>query len=128
MKRVVVFGVFDILHPGHLYFLQEAKKYGDYLTVVVTRDARVRAEKVHRPVFSERERLKMVSALRWVDEALLGDRIGEWKILKRLEVNVLCLGYDQNQSWIKKCGLKKIPKIVKIRRWKTYRTQQYARH
>lgn len=128
MKRVVVFGVFDILHPGHLYFLQQAKKYGNHLTVVVTRKTRVRAEKKHTPVFDERERLKMVFALKEVDRAVLGDRQGEWNVLKRLRPDVVCVGYDQNQSWIKKCGLKKIPEVIRIKRWKNYSARQYARH
>ncbi|HEY4500387.1 MAG TPA: adenylyltransferase/cytidyltransferase family protein, partial [Candidatus Paceibacterota bacterium] len=42
MKRVMVFGTFDILHPGHLYFLRAAKKLGDYLIVSLARDVNVR--------------------------------------------------------------------------------------
>ncbi len=115
MNRIVVFGVFDLLHPGHLYFLKQAKRHGDHLTVVVTRDARVKHEKKHKPFFNERERLQMVSALRMVDHAILGDKVGEWKILKKLKPDVVCVGYDQNIEWIEKCGLKKMPKVVRIR-------------
>lgn len=115
MKKVVVFGVFDLLHPGHLYFLRQARKHGDHLTVVVTRDARVVHEKKRKPVFNERERLKMIRALCMVNHAVLGDKVGEWKILKKLKPDVICVGYDQNAEWIKKCGLAKLPKIVRIK-------------
>lgn len=118
MRRVVVFGVFDLLHPGHLYFLQQAKKHGTHLTVVVTRDTRVCAEKKHQPFFNERERLSMVGALKWVDRAILGDKVGEWRVLKRLRPDIVCVGYDQNAEWIKNCGLKKIPKLVRIKSFK----------
>ena len=114
MKKVVVFGVFDLLHPGHLYFLHEARKCGDHLAVVVTRDARVMHEKKHKPVFNERERLEMVTALRMVDSAALGDRVGEWKILKKIRPDVVCVGYDQDMAWIKKSALRKLPRVVRI--------------
>ena len=125
MKKVVAFGVFDILHPGHLYFLKQARKYGDHLTVVVTSDARVLHEKKHKPVFNERERLKMVAALRVVDRAVLGDKVGEWKILKKLNSDVVCVGYDQNNDWIKKCGLKAILQIVRINGWQIKKYHSY---
>ncbi len=129
MKRVVVFGVFDLLHPGHLYFLQQAKKCGDYLTVVVTRDARVQAEKKRKPVFNERERLQMISALQVVDHAVLGDKVGEWTILKKLKPDVVCVGHDQNAQWIGQCGFKKPPNVLQLKGFyrKKYRSS-YARH
>lgn len=121
MKRVVVFGVFDLLHPGHLYFLQAAKRHGNHLTVVVTRDARVFHEKRRTPVFNERERLEMVRALHIVDNAILGDRAGEWKVLKKLKPRVVCLGYDQHMEWIAKCKLKKLPQVTRIGPYKSNR-------
>lgn len=115
MRKVVVFGVFDLLHPGHLYFLEQARRHGEHLMVVVTRDARVMHEKKHKPIFNERERLKMILALKIVDRAVLGDKVGEWKILKKLKPHVVCVGYDQNVEWIERCGLKKIPHIVRVK-------------
>lgn len=127
MSNIVVFGVFDILHPGHLYFLREAKKHGEHLTVVITRDMRVMQEKKHKPFFNERERLEMMRALQLVDRAILGDKVGEWKILKRLKPHVVCIGYDQKSEWIKKCGLKKMPDVVRIKGWETrkYRSSNH---
>lgn len=93
--KVVAFGVFDLLHPGHLKFLESAAKLGSSLTVVVTRDARVIADKGREPVFSERERLAMVKALRVVDEAILGDRPGEYTVLGKVKPDTVALGHDQ---------------------------------
>ncbi|MBI2552598.1 adenylyltransferase/cytidyltransferase family protein [Candidatus Uhrbacteria bacterium] len=121
MKSVVVFGVFDLLHPGHLYFLREARKRGDQLTVVVARDARVKFEKKRASFFNERERLQMISALRYVDQAMLGDRAGEWKVLKKLRPDIVCIGHDQKAEWIKRCILKTLPKVIRIKPYKSSR-------
>lgn len=124
MKHVIVFGVFDLLHPGHLYFLQQAKKHGSHLTVIIARDERVIQEKRHKPFFSAEERLKLVGALKIVDRVMLGDKGGEWRIIKKLRPDVVCVGYDQDINLIKRCGeFKKTPKLVQI---KAYRSTRYA--
>lgn len=94
-RLVIAFGVFDLLHPGHLHFLQSAKKFGDELMVVVTRDSRVMEEKGRAPVFNEKERLAMVKSLNFVDDAELGDKPGEWKLLKKYKPSVIAIGHDQ---------------------------------
>jgi FAD synthetase len=94
-KTVLVFGVFDILHLGHLSFFERARRQGSELVVVVARDARVAAEKGRAPVFSESERLKMVKALRIVDRAILGDPPGKCGMLKKLKPDIVVLGHDQ---------------------------------
>ncbi|MEM3333979.1 MAG: adenylyltransferase/cytidyltransferase family protein, partial [Thermoplasmata archaeon] len=71
MVRVMASGVFDILHPGHIFFLEEAKKLGNELVVVVARDSTARKLK-HQPIMNEDVRLKMVTALKPVDIAILG--------------------------------------------------------
>lgn len=94
-RRVVAFGVFDLLHPGHIAFLTAARALGDELVVVVTRDKRVRAEKGKQPVFNERERLQMLTALRVVDRAVLGDPPGKWHVLKTVRPTIVAVGHDQ---------------------------------
>ncbi|TAK04650.1 FAD synthase [Patescibacteria group bacterium] len=94
-KRVVAFGVFDLIHPGHAAFLKRARALGDELVVVVARDARVTREKGNAPLFRERERLALVAAMRWVDKAVLGEAAGRWTLLARLKPAVVALGYDQ---------------------------------
>ncbi|MFC1638774.1 adenylyltransferase/cytidyltransferase family protein [Patescibacteria group bacterium] len=94
-KTVLVFGVFDLLHPGHLHFLEEAAKHGDRLVVVVTRDERCEAEKGRRPLHPLEERLRMVRTLPCVADALRGDPPGQWGMLERLAPDVVCVGHDQ---------------------------------
>jgi FAD synthetase len=86
-------GVFDILHLGHLHYLQEARKLGDELVVVVARDDMVRKRK-HLPIIAEDMRLEMVRGLKPVDDAVLGDPVDQLKSVERLQPDVIALGYD----------------------------------
>ena len=87
-------GVFDLLHPGHVYFLTEARKLGDELVVVVARDSTARKFK-HEPITSEASRVQMVSALKPVDRALLGHEGSIYEILQEVRPDLIVLGYDQ---------------------------------
>ena len=95
MKKVLVFGTFDLLHPGHLYFLEQARRHGNKLVVVVTRDEVVKKLKRKKPALSERDRVAMEGALRMVDDVLLGDRLGECKVVLREKPDVIVYGHDQ---------------------------------
>jgi FAD synthetase len=90
-------GVFDLLHPGHLFFLSEARKLGDELVVVVARDATARRIK-HEPITSEASRVQMVAALRDVDRAILGNRGNIYDILPEVRPDVIVLGFDQDHD------------------------------
>jgi FAD synthetase len=95
MVRVMATGVFDILHPGHLHYLQESKKLGDELVVVVATDNTVRRRK-HEPITPERMRLEMVESLKAVDKAVLGRDTGDmFDIVKELKPDIITVGYDQ---------------------------------
>ncbi len=87
-------GVFDLLHPGHLYFLREARKLGDELWVVVARDSTARRFK-HEPIMPEKSRLEMVEALKPVDRAVLGNEGNIYEILGDIRPDVVALGFDQ---------------------------------
>jgi FAD synthetase len=87
-------GVFDLLHPGHIYFLREARKLGDELVVVVARDSTARKFK-HEPITSEQSRLQMVSALKPVDRAVLGHEGDIYAILDEIRPDIIVLGFDQ---------------------------------
>ncbi len=95
MKKVLVFGAFDGLHPGHVDFFKQAKEYGDYLIVSVGTDRNVARIKGKKPLFSEEERLDLVKNVRLVDEAVLGAEEDFYQQIKKLEPDVICLGYDQ---------------------------------
>ena len=74
MKKVIVFGTFDIFHPGHEYFLKKSKRFGEELTVVVARDKTVYEVKKRYSLNNEEEREKKYSEailrtkLYWVEK------------------------------------------------------------
>jgi FAD synthetase len=99
-RRVVLAsGVFDLLHLGHVKFLEEAKKAGgenSKLVVIVARDSTVKDTKGRKPIMPENQRRALVESLRVVDAALLGIEdfdIGE--VIKIVKPDVIALGYDQ---------------------------------
>jgi len=97
MVRVMATGVFDILHLGHLHYLQEAKRLGDELYVVVATDRT--AEKMkHRPITPEDMRVEMVGALKPVDKALLGHEGDPYRIVEEIQPDIIVLGYDQRHD------------------------------
>src|SRR5215472_12053998 len=96
---VLATGVFDLLHVGHLRFLEASKQKGgpnSRLVVVVATDKTVRRRKGKNPVIPEEQRTEIVGALRVVDRALLGkEEIDLLGILRQVHPDVLCFGYDQ---------------------------------
>ncbi len=95
MTRVMATGVFDILHSGHLHYLQEARKLGDELVVVVATDATVRKRK-HEPITPEKMRVELVSALKPVDRAVLGREGDIYSVVLEIKPDIIALGYDQH--------------------------------
>ncbi|MFW9994480.1 MAG: adenylyltransferase/cytidyltransferase family protein [Candidatus Odinarchaeota archaeon] len=104
--RICVFGTFDIIHVGHVLLLENTKTavkknlFQDrdefHLTVVVARDSNVKKMKGKLPVFPENDRLKIISAIRYVDHSLLGNEAGsKFDILEKIRPDVVVLGYDQ---------------------------------
>ena len=108
----MVFGTFDIIHPGHLDFFRQAKKYGDYLIVVVGRDRTVKKVKGKPPEHNEKERLNQVKKIKLINKVVLGHLKNHYKIIQEYKPEVICLGYDQN-SFVE--GLSKALKIFKIK-------------
>lgn len=115
--KVLVGGVFDILHPGHIAFLAEAANIGE-VYVVVAKNETVKQSKGHYPIFSEKERLQLVKSLKSVHDAFLGDYPPNYhNVLLRVKPDVVLLGYDQ--AWLKESiekaisdlGLKTVVKV-----------------
>jgi len=102
MRKVMVFGTFDILHAGHLKFLEEAKKLGGKdakLIAVIARDSTVQKVRGRPPIFSEEDRRKLIEGLKPVDEAILGYEGGDMlKIVEEKKPDVIVLGYDQRKD------------------------------
>jgi len=114
-------GVFDLLHPGHVYYLEKAAELGDELIVVVARDCFAMKVK-YKPINSEEHRLMMVKALKPVSDAILGYEKDIYRILDDISPDIIALGYDQFpdtsqiETEIKKRGMK--TKIVRIEPYK----------
>lgn len=97
MVKVMTSGVFDILHPGHLFYLEEARALGDELIVVVATDKTAIARK-HEPINPEDMRLRMVSALKPVDKAMLGYEDDIYKIVLEIKPDIIAIGHDQEHD------------------------------
>jgi FAD synthetase len=95
LVRVLATGVFDIIHLGHLHFLEESKKLGDELVVIVATDNTVRKRK-HEPITPEAMRLELVQGLKPVDRAVLGrDGSDIYEIVSEIKPDIITIGYDQ---------------------------------
>jgi FAD synthetase len=97
--KVMAVGVFDLLHAGHLHYLEQAKSLGNHLTVVVAHDDTVRIRK-HEPVTNHDLRRRMVEGLKPVDEAIVGNSpdVSIFEILPIVNPDVIALGYDQEHA------------------------------
>lgn len=95
MVRVMATGVFDIIHLGHLHYLEESKRLGDELVVVIATDETVRKRK-HEPITPQSMRRELVSALKPVDRAVIGKEGGDiFEIVRDLKPDIITIGYDQ---------------------------------
>lgn len=96
-RKTVVFtnGVFDLLHPGHIRYLQQARALGDALIVGVNSDRSVRANKgPERPITPEHERAEILAALACVDAAVIFDEETPHDLIAALQPDVLVKGAD----------------------------------
>jgi len=121
-KIVLASGTFDLLHPGHVKYLEEAKKAGGRdaeLIVIVARDGTVEKRRGTKSIVPENQRRALVGSLRVVDDAILGyEDFDIEKVIQKIKPDVIALGYDRGdigqtvRNYIKEKGLK--IKVVKI--------------
>lgn len=106
MKRVITFGTFDVFHIGHVNILKRAKELGEYLIVGVSSDQLNLSKKNRYPIYSESERVAIISALRFVDEVFVEHSL-ELKLdyIKKFSADVLVMGDDWSGrfDWVKTC-------------------------
>ena len=96
MVRVMASGVFDLIHPGHISYLQQARSFGDELVVVVACDDTVRKNK-HEPITPDYLRAKIVGSLKPVDVAIVGKNNGDiFDTVREVKPDVIVLGFDQH--------------------------------
>ena len=124
-KKVLVGGAFNIIHPGHIYFLKEASKLGSRLVVVIASDRTVLRNK-KRMLFPARERAERVGVLSFVDKVIVGDENDMMKVVAEEKPDMIAVGYDQDENAIKKmlaqAGLDR--EIVRIGKLKGYSTKK----
>jgi FAD synthetase len=111
MTIVLASGVFDLIHYGHIRFLEEAKKFGDpdaKLIVIVARDETVNRLKGLNPVIPEDQRRAIVDSLEVVDEALLGfEDLDLTRVIQQIKPDIIAVGHDQDHI------LNQLEKIIK---------------
>ena len=113
MVRVMASGVFDIIHTGHISYLEQAKSLGDELVAVVACDSTVRARK-HEPITPESMRVRIVGALKPVDRAVIGGTGDMFETVREVDPDIIVLGFDQQfdpkelEKRLAECGMGKI--------------------
>lgn len=128
--RVMVFGTFDLLHPGHIHFFKQARALAScpFLIVSVARDLNVERIKGRKPTKNEISRLNRVRQNPLVDKAVLGAKNEYFSHIRKQRPNVIALGYDQKayvgelRRDLKRFGLKIRVVRLKPHRPKTYKT------
>ncbi len=114
---VLAGGVFDIIHPGHIYTLNAAKALGDVLVVVVATDNTSEKMKKRRPLHTQEQRQELVNSLSMVDLCLVGQEDDIFKTVNRVRPQIIALGYDQvHQEKFITDGCKRIDLEAKVAR------------
>ena len=126
MKKVMATGTFDLLHPGHINYLQQAKSQGDVLIVVVARDETVQQEKGESPVWNQEKRKQELEKLNIADKVVIGNPGNKLKIVEEEKPDILCLGYDQEYDPEKlQDALAKMGVQLEIKRMKAFQPEKY---
>ncbi len=120
-KKVLAAGCFDLLHYGHLKYLEEAKKLGGEgaeLVVVVARDKTIMKRKGHPPVMNEEHRRALVGSLKPVDRAILGGPdLDTAHVIKEVKPDIIALGYDQGDLAEMVTREVKDAKVVRLKKY-----------
>jgi cytidyltransferase-like protein len=98
IRVVFIGGGFEVIHPGHIYTIEKARKLGDVLIVVVARDSTILRRKGRDPIASESERMRLLSSLRQVDASILGVEGDIYLTLEKVRPDIVALGYDQHHA------------------------------
>lgn len=123
MKKVMIFGTFDMIHPGHRNMIEQAKKPGDYLIVVIARDSTVQKVKGKLPRNSEQARLQAIVDTGLADKVILGNVGDKFKVIADEKPDVIALGYDQ--KILVEDLEERVGKNVQIVRLKAFKPEVY---
>ncbi len=94
MTIVFTNGCFDVLHRGHIEYLEKSKALGDRLIIGLNSDASVRVLKPGRPINNQDDRMAVLLALRWVDEVIIFDEPTPLQLIHRIKPNIITKGGD----------------------------------
>ena len=129
MTRVMVFGTFDLIHPGHVEFFRQAKALAadSHLIVSVARDKNVARIKGTAPRNAESARLEEVRKLDYVGDAVLSDEVGFMAHIVTAKPDIMALGYDQEGEYVEhlKRALKDAGLNVAIVRLKPHEPERF---
>ena len=124
-KKILAGGAFNMLHPGHIHFLEESKRHGDQLVVVVASDKTVLKNK-KKLLHSAKERAERIGVLSFVDRVVIGDDNDMSRVVREVRPDTIALGYDQDEKMVKDllamAGIE--CKIVRIEKLKGYSTKK----
>ncbi len=123
--RIIAAGKFDVLHAGHIKYLEDAKRLGGRraeLIVIIARDSTIKKSRGTAPIFPEDQRVLIVQSLKPVDKAILGyETDNKYQIIFDLKPDIIALGYDQptdEQDLKQALEKRKIKaRIVRLKKW-----------
>lgn len=124
MKTVMLFGTFDIIHPGHVNLFWQAQKLGGPIIAVVARDETVLGFKKRLPRHPARKRAARIRSSGLADKVVLGSLGDKYRLIKKYRPNLIALGYDQVfltsqlEGKIREFGLK--TKIIRLKAYKPH--------
>ncbi|PTD93794.1 FAD synthase [archaeon SCG-AAA382B04] len=112
-------GTFDLIHPGHIFYLKKAKELGDELFVIVARDKTLPCN----PIILEKQRKKVINSIEYVDKAILGSEKDKLDPIRKTKPNILVLGPDQkwDKSKVQKWVNRELEFEVKVKKVKEYK-------
>lgn len=118
MKKIITFGTFDVFHVGHVNILERAASLGDYLIVGVSSDELNFSKKGRYPIYSQEDRIKIISSLKGVNEVFIENSLELKKeYIKQYDANVLVMGDDWlgKFDWVKDvCDVVYLPRTPSV--------------
>lgn len=118
MRRVITFGTFDVFHIGHVNILKRAKEFGDLLIVGVSSDSLNFSKKQRYPIYSQEERIEIISSLKFVDYVFIEESLDlKLEYIRKYEANLLVMGDDWKGrfDWVKdECEVIYLPRTPSI--------------
>jgi len=118
--KVLTFGNFDFIHPGHIHYLNFAKTKGEKLYTVVASDELSEKIKNRKNIFNQNQRVKQVEKLKIADKVLKGSSHNPFQILIEIKPDIIVLGYDQKAPIQKIKTLLPKTQIIRASKFKSH--------